>query len=187
MTTLFCEIQCDETTGDGTGIVYDGDAVVRLSNEAAENGYEQEPGPLTWFNSARIVADPDDDAVRCSVSVGDPRGAFVFTVRRLPDGQIVIHVPHPGESLPHVETTKLHDGTLLVAGNYADEEETTYKIVRFFADSDRPMSILDDGLTLDEAQDHCSDEESSSRTATNPDAVAYTEEMGAWFDGYEVS
>jgi hypothetical protein len=58
-------------------------------NDAAENGEEQEPGPLTWLNSARITADPDDDAIHCVVSVGDPRGGFLFTVRRCPDGRLV--------------------------------------------------------------------------------------------------
>jgi len=127
MACLTVQMQCDEAwdecVGDqSTGYAYDGDASVRIGNEAAENGYPQDPGPLDWLNSARITTDPEDDAVRCSVSVGDPRGAFVFTVRRLSDGRLVIHVPHPGESLAHVETSQLHEGTLLVAGNYASDE-----------------------------------------------------------------
>ena len=124
MACLTVQMQCDggRLARQTTGYAYEGDASVRISNEAAENGYDQDPGPLDWLNSARITTDPEDDAVRCSVSVGDPRGAFVFTVRRLPDGRLVIHVPHPGESLAHVETSQLHEGTLLVRGNYASDE-----------------------------------------------------------------
>lgn len=110
---------------------YDGDATVRISNDAAENGYEQDAGPLSWLNSARITTDPKDDAVHCLVSVGDPRGAFCFTVRRNPaTGHLLIHVPHPGESMAHEATRQLHPGTLEVVHygtdkpvDYSDEEE----------------------------------------------------------------
>jgi len=54
---------------------------------------------------------------------------------------------------------------------------TTYKIVRFYADN-RERRTLQTGLSLSEAQAHCHDPETSSRTATNPD------EPGNWFDGY---
>ena len=134
MAILTVQMQCDdasECVGDqatgwdhqATGLAYDGEATVRIGNEAAENGHDQDPGPLDWLNSARITTDPDDDAVRCLVSVGDPRGAFEFTVRRLPDGRIVIHVPYPGEPLPHFGTAQLHPGTLQVAGNFASEAD----------------------------------------------------------------
>ena len=94
----------------------DGDpTTVRITNDAAENGYPQEPGPLTWLNSARITTDPDDDAVHCVVSVGDPRGGFCFTVRRMPDGRLVIHTPRPGEPLPHMETQERRPGTIEVS------------------------------------------------------------------------
>ena len=106
------------------------DASVRISNPDAENGYVQEPGPLTWLNSARITTSPEEDAVHCVVSVGDPRGGFCFTVRRLSDGRIVIHTPHPGEGMAHVDTRELHPGTLELvtshrggtAADFSDEE-----------------------------------------------------------------
>jgi len=92
---------------------YDGEQVI-LTLAVNENG-EQPTGPaLGWVNSARIVADPDDDAVHVSISVADPRGAFVMTVRRKPDGTLLIHLPHPGESMPHAKTEQLHPGTLKV-------------------------------------------------------------------------
>lgn len=41
------------------------------------------------------------------------------------------------------------------------------------------------GLTLEQARAHCSDPETSSRTATGSAAVARTRRLGDWFDGYE--
>lgn len=86
-------------------------APARIANDAAENGYDQAPGPLTWLNSARVTADPGEDAVHCVVSVGDPRGGFCFTVRRLSDGRIVLHTPHPGQGMPHMRIREIEPGT----------------------------------------------------------------------------
>jgi hypothetical protein len=44
--------------------------------------------------------------------------------------------------------------------------------------------ILKTGLTLEEAQEHCEDPETSSETATSPEAREYTKRHGPWFDGY---
>ena len=44
-----------------------------------------------------------------------------------------------------------------------------YKIIRFYAD-DRPQETIKTGLSLQEAQEHCSRED--------------TREEGIWFDGY---
>jgi len=60
---------------------------------------------------------------------------------------------------------------------------TTYKIVRsYFRGGHR---TIETGLTLEEAQAHCQDPETSSRTATSAKAAARTARMGPWFDGYE--
>lgn len=98
----------------------DGNGTVRIVNDPAENG-ESVVGPLSWLNSARITADPDDDAIHCVVSVGDPRGGFCFTVRRRDDGQLLIHVPHPGEGMAHEKTEALFPGTLIVCGDFSDD------------------------------------------------------------------
>ena len=114
-----------EVNGDSANCpdyIYDGEVTVRISNPIAENG-EPCRGPLSWLNSARITADMDEDAVYCLVSVGDPRGAFCFTVRRLDDGTLIIHTPYPGEGMPHMKTTDLHPGTLQVTGNFSDEPD----------------------------------------------------------------
>ena len=60
----------------------------------------------------------------------------------------------------------------------------TYKIIRFYQDDDRDSETITRGLTLEQAQAHCTDPETSSRTATSAAAVERTERYGAWFDGY---
>lgn len=89
-----------------------------------------ESGPGTWCNSAAVVVNDEEDSVTVTISVGDPRGAFAFTVRKVapllgetgevlnPDlvGRLLLHVPYPGESLPHAALAELHPGTFLVGG-----------------------------------------------------------------------
>jgi hypothetical protein len=59
----------------------------------------------------------------------------------------------------------------------------TYKIVRgFFKGGSKTMCT---GLTLEEAQQHCKDPETSSSTATSAKAKRLTAARGPWFDGYE--
>lgn len=59
----------------------------------------------------------------------------------------------------------------------------TYKIVRvYFEGSNR---TIDRGLTLEEAQEHCRDPETSSSTCTSAAGLKRTRERGKWFDGYE--
>ena len=62
---------------------------------------------------------------------------------------------------------------------------STYRIVRMFRNAYIPSRVVKRGLTLQEAQAHCRDPETSSRTATNADAQRLTRAAGAWFDGYE--
>lgn len=59
-----------------------------------------------------------------------------------------------------------------------------YKIVRFYKE-DHPARVIATGLTLEEAQEHCNNPETSSRTATTPAALDHTERFGDWFDGYD--
>jgi hypothetical protein len=47
---------------------------------------------------------------------------------------------------------------------------TTYKIVRFYRDEDKASEVIETGLTLEEAQEHC------RRDDTHGDG---------WFDGYD--
>lgn len=58
-----------------------------------------------------------------------------------------------------------------------------YKVVRFYARGGRHTIIK--RCTLADAQAHCKDPETSSKTATSAAARRVTRRMGAWFDGYE--
>jgi hypothetical protein len=61
---------------------------------------------------------------------------------------------------------------------------TTYKIIRIrMHHSNR---VMQRGLTLEQAQAHCKNSETSSSTCTSSKACRYTETYGPWFDGYEV-
>lgn len=62
-----------------------------------------------WLNSARVTV--DGSQVSVSISVGDPRGAFVLTVEMNSDGELIMHVPYPGEAEPHCPLTEIHRGT----------------------------------------------------------------------------
>jgi hypothetical protein len=56
----------------------------------------------------------------------------------------------------------------------------TYKIIRYY--QDRENKTIATGLTLEEAQAHCSDPDTSSSTRTRGNTGTKTH--GAWFDGY---
>ena len=57
-----------------------------------------------------------------------------------------------------------------------------YKIIRFFFNGNK--RTIHRGLTLDEAQAHCKDPETSSKTCKGKVGKARTRQCGAWFDGY---
>lgn len=59
---------------------------------------------------------------------------------------------------------------------------STYKIERlFFRGGHRTIKT---GLTLEEAQGHCRDPETSSRTCTKSKNLQRTNLRGPWFDSY---
>ena len=57
-----------------------------------------------------------------------------------------------------------------------------YKIVRHYQFGEG--EVLETGLTLEEAQAHCNDPETSSKTCTKAENIRRTELHGPWFDGY---
>jgi hypothetical protein len=61
----------------------------------------------------------------------------------------------------------------------------SYKIVRMYQDRDIRSQTVKTGLTLKEAQKHCQDPETSSRTCTGSAEKARTKRCGPWFEGYE--
>ncbi len=60
----------------------------------------------------------------------------------------------------------------------------TYKIVRHYFNCTPNRRTIDRGLTLEEAQAHCHDPETSSSTCTNATGRRRTRNLGKWFDGY---
>ena len=59
----------------------------------------------------------------------------------------------------------------------------SYKIIRFFFKGGK--RVIKRGLTLEEAQRHCSDPETSSSTDKSATAKRRTKARGPWFDGYD--
>lgn len=61
----------------------------------------------------------------------------------------------------------------------------TYQIVRmYFNSGNHKARVVRRGLTLEEAQAHCQDPETSSRTCTNATGRRRTRLKGPWFDSY---
>jgi hypothetical protein len=58
-----------------------------------------------------------------------------------------------------------------------------YKIVRMYQRGGK--RTISKGLTLEQAQAHCHDPETSSRTCKKAANVRRTKTKGPWFDGYE--
>jgi len=62
---------------------------------------------------------------------------------------------------------------------------STYKIVRCYMNGGHQFRTVKRGLTLEQAQAHCRNPETSSKTATSAAARRRTKTRGPWFDGYE--
>lgn len=58
-----------------------------------------------------------------------------------------------------------------------------YKVIRHFFNSNRKVTVAT-GLTLEQAQAHCRDPETSSSTCTKAAGKRRTKLYGKWFDGY---
>ena len=70
-------------------------------------------------------------------------------------------------------------------GRVPRKARMNYMTVRMYFEDDHPSQILERGLTLEEAREHCSDPETSSSTCTNEEGLMRTQTYGPWFDGYE--
>lgn len=62
------------------------------------------------------------------------------------------------------------------------EKGMKYKIIRYFF-TGRRITVRT-GLTLEQAQAHCNDPETSSQTCTTTEGKRRTKKHGRWFDGY---
>jgi hypothetical protein len=65
-----------------------------------------------------------------------------------------------------------------------EEDEQLYEIVRFYQRSDIESEIINTRCTLEEAQDHCNNPETSWKTCTTEEGEERTRTCGYWFDGY---
>jgi hypothetical protein len=61
---------------------------------------------------------------------------------------------------------------------------TTYKVQRLFFRTYKRPRLIKSGLTLEQAQAHCSDPETSSSTCKRAANVRRTRTFGPWFDSY---
>lgn len=61
----------------------------------------------------------------------------------------------------------------------------TYRIVRMYKNAPIRQRTLKRGLTLEQAQAHCSNPETSSSTCKDRVNLRRTIRVGHWFDGYE--
>jgi hypothetical protein len=62
-----------------------------------------------------------------------------------------------------------------------------YKIIRHYFRKGGIFggTVIKKGLTLEQAQAHCGDPETSSSTCTEPYPKSLTRKHGPWFDGYD--
>ena len=60
----------------------------------------------------------------------------------------------------------------------------TYKIIRFHKEDSSLNKVIKKNLSLDEAQEHCRSDETSSHTCAELKNMEYTRQFGAWFDGF---
>jgi hypothetical protein len=72
--------------------------------------------------------------------------------------------------------------SLLETGDIVITMPETYKIVRHYFKGRKVT--LQSGMTLQEAQEHCNDPDTSSRTCTDAAGLKRTRDEGPWFDGY---
>lgn len=65
--------------------------------------------------------------------------------------------------------------------------EGQYVIKRFYRDNERLNGtiVFRSYMTLEQAQEHCSNPESSSETCTSAEGIERTKQHGPWFDGYD--
>jgi hypothetical protein len=79
----------------------------------------EEAEPLSWVNSAAIDFDEASDKVTVSISVGDPRGAFVMSIYRTEEG-LRMGVPRPNDLFLHMPLREINDGFYAVGSDIGE-------------------------------------------------------------------
>jgi hypothetical protein len=127
-------VKCDEVFTDESEAVTsgcpDGECVVHTGDENCDDHDCSFPHELTeheeafsWVNSASIHLDEEKDQIDLAISLGDPRGAFVMRVYRMPDGQIRMEVPHPKDWFLHLPLRPMGQGGYVVNETEPEESE----------------------------------------------------------------
>lgn len=104
----------DGWTHDDTGTRWCGNLT---DDEAADDDGATLAAPAAAVpgNWAGITTSVEDESVRVEISVADPRGCLTMTLRRVraEDGteRLLLHVPHPEDSTPHVALREIAPGT----------------------------------------------------------------------------
>lgn len=98
---------------------------------------------------------------------------------------IHIHIAAGAEGPEYADRKPLSEAEMERFAMAPRDSGCCYKIVRMFFRGDRRRRTIKTGLTLAEAQAHCRNPETSSKTATSAKARRYTRLRGPWFDGYE--
>ena len=65
----------------------------------------------------------------------------------------------------------------------SEEDEKKYKILRKYF-KPREDEVIATGLTLEEAQGHCENPETCSKTCQTMEGIRRTEKYGPWMDCY---
>jgi hypothetical protein len=159
---------------------YYGTCMVCSRNLWAFTDGENDPrGPLGDNALWSVAEDEDGPASRtCAICANDhDRYDQARAIMRVqpPEAWRVIEWPEPVE-LP----AELTEGD-----EPEPEPEPTYRIVRRFMRDEHESQVVKTGLSLEEAQAHCHDPETSSSTAQGTHEQATTERFGPWFDSYE--
>lgn len=94
-----CVVHTGDENCDDHGCEYAGHDVVA------------EEEPLAWVNSAGVHLDEDKNRVDVTVSVGDPRGAFVMSLYKDNDGRVYMEVPYPEKPWLHAELKPVHESS----------------------------------------------------------------------------
>ena len=72
------------------------------------------PAPTSPGNWAGVTIEPDEETTQVEISVGDPRGCFTMTLRRVHDSEgrthLFLRVPHPEDSTPHAPMREVYPG-----------------------------------------------------------------------------
>ena len=59
-----------------------------------------------------------------------------------------------------------------------------FNVIRMYFDDDVSSKVIKKHITLEDAQIHCRDKETSSSTCEGSTGIERTAKYGAWFDGY---